>query len=101
MSPSSEEGWILSSELPSVPRQTLRKDEVNAFLDFLFSDVAQKPAEIRLLEGAAVARYLVALAWRLQPGEDRHLLNRLGDVIWGTFKSLPSKSARSNRSLLF
>ena len=48
MSPSSEEGWILSSELPSVPRQTLRKDEVNAFLDFLFSDVAQKPAEIRL-----------------------------------------------------
>ena len=84
MSLSSEAAWIESSELPRIPPQTLRKDEVNAFLDFLFSDVARKPAEIRLLEGAAVARYLVALAWRLEPGEDRHLLERLGDVIWGT-----------------
>ncbi len=37
----SEEAWINSSELPRIPRQTLRKDEVNAFLDFLFSDVSQ------------------------------------------------------------
>ena len=84
MPPSSEEAWIDSSELPRIPRQTLRKDEVNAFLDFLFSDVARKPAEIRLLKGAAVARYLVALAWRLPPGDDRHLLDRLGNMIWGT-----------------
>ena len=81
MPPSDEEGWIPSSELPRVPHQTLERDEVNAFLDFLFSDVARKPPEMRLQEGAAVARYLVALAWRLPPGEDRHMLDRLGDVI--------------------
>ena len=102
MPPSSEEAWIDSSELPRIPRQTLRKDEVNAFLDFLFSDVARKPAEIRLLEGAAVARYLVALAWRLEPGEDRHLLERLGDVIWETiFQVAPFQISKKQQAVRF
>ncbi len=102
MPPSSEEAWIDSSELPRIPRQTLRKDEVNAFLDFLFSDVARKPAEIRLLEGAAVARYLVTLAWRLPPGDDRHLLDRLGNMIWGTiFQVAPFQISNKHQVITF
>ena len=102
MPPSDEEGWILSSELPRVPHQTLERDEVDAFLDFLFSDVARKPPEIRLQEGAAVARYLVALAWRLQPGDDRHLLDRLGDVIWGTiFQVAPFQISKKHQVITF
>ncbi len=102
MPPPDEEGWILSSELPRVPHQTLKQDEVDAFLDFLFSDVARKPTEIRLLEGAAVARYLVALAWRLPPGDDRHLLDRLGNMIWGTiFQVAPFQISKKQQAVRF
>jgi len=53
------------------------------FLDFLFSTIARKPPSIGLREGAAVARYLHALAWDSARGSNRKLLHTLSDVIWG------------------
>ena len=82
--PKPTEGWILSDQFPRVPRQDLLPEEAEAFLEYLFSDVARRPRLLRLKEGARVARYLDALAWETEPGETQELLKRLRDVIWGT-----------------
>ena len=82
--PEPTEGWILSDQLPRVPRQDLLPEEAEAFLEYLFSAVARRPRSLRLEDGARVARYLDALAWETEPGAIRQCLERLRDVIWGT-----------------
>jgi hypothetical protein len=72
-----------SDQLPRIPPQELKPAEVDAFLDYLFSAVARRPAPLSLREGAAVARYLTALAWETEPGYTRQLLERLGHLVWG------------------
>ncbi len=76
--------WIESEYLPRVPRRDLLPEEAEAFLEYLFSDVARRPRPLRLQQGARVARYLDALAWETEPGAMRQLLERLRDGIWGT-----------------
>jgi hypothetical protein len=77
------DGWI-SSEVLKLPGQRLDPSEADAFLEYVFSLIARRPRALRLREGAGVARYLKTMAWKLEPGPRRHLLDRLADVIWGT-----------------
>ena len=51
-----------SMPLHPLPRQSLEKSDVDSFLEFLFKDVAHRPQELRLSEGASVARYIAWLA---------------------------------------
>ena len=78
------QGWISSEQLPKTPHEELARSEAEAFLEYLFSAVAQRPRPLSLREGAGVARYLKALAWETPPGAARALLERLGEVLWGT-----------------
>lgn len=82
----STEGLIFSDQLPRVPRQDLLPGETDAFLEFLYSSVARRPRPLSLEQGAAVVRYLDALAWETEPGPVRQLLESLRDVIWGTLR---------------
>jgi hypothetical protein len=46
--------------------------------------IATRPRALSLRQGAGVASYLKTLAWKVEPGPRRYLLDRLADVIWGT-----------------
>ena len=58
--------------------------DVDAFLEYLFRNVARKPKPITLREAAGVARYLRALARETEPGPVRHGLEHLASTVWGT-----------------
>jgi len=62
------DGWMNGEQL-LIPRQHLDASEVDAFLEFLFADVAQRPRPLRLREAAAVVRYLRLLTQFGVPSE--------------------------------
>ena len=72
--------WICGDQL-RLPRQTLLREEADAFLEWLFSPVARRPERLELREGAAVARYLRGLAWETPPGLLRREMERMAEVI--------------------
>jgi len=84
------------------PSQTLAASEVEAFLQFLFSDIAQRPKQLPLREGAAVARYLNGLSWELRGAPGASELARMVDVIWGTiFLHAPFKLSTKRQVIQF
>lgn len=46
----------------AIPRQHLHESEVDAFLEFLFGDIATRQEELKVREAASVVRYLRLLA---------------------------------------
>lgn len=87
--------WTSSNELERFPHRSLKPNEVDQFLQFLFSDVARRPGEMRLREAVQVAKYLRSLAWELPPGPGRALLDDLSKVIRDTaFQVAPIKSTK-------
>ncbi len=78
------QGWILGEQLRVPHQKSLAPSEVDGFLDYLFSDVARPTRQLTPWEGAAVARYLIALAQRSPPGAERQGLEELVHIIWGT-----------------
>jgi hypothetical protein len=62
-----------SARQPTRSPQTLDVSEVDAFLAFLFSNIATRPANLPLQEAAAAARYL---AWLSIAGVPLAVLNR-------------------------
>jgi len=64
--PDPAEGWISGEEL-AIPPQHLESVEVDAFLEFLFGDIAYRVGKLTLRESASVVRYLRILAWRGVP----------------------------------
>src|SRR5438876_706360 len=77
------EGWIESDQLV-VPRQTLSPEEIEPFLEYLFSSVVGKPKQLKLRETAGVVRYLKALVMEEPHSLQRDVVERVADVIWGT-----------------
>ena len=74
-----------STEYP-VPQASLPRlgaEDVDTFLEYLFTTVARRPQRLRLRETAGVARYLKALALQSPRGKARSLVDQLADVIWG------------------
>jgi len=55
-----KDGWTVVKR--GLSRQELAPSEVEPFLDWLFSDLAQKPQEMTLRETASVVRYLISLS---------------------------------------
>jgi hypothetical protein len=95
-------GWKDSDELPKLPKQELAPEHAQAFLDALFAQSASKPAEIRLREGARVARYLKALALSSPPGEEHKLLMGLAEATWRlVFEVAPIQMATREEVLRF
>ncbi len=74
-------GQISSEEL-EIPRQSLAAEQVDAFLDFVFSDLLRKAEPLSLQAGAAVAHYLLALAHSLPEREDRVRLLGEAQLLW-------------------
>ncbi len=100
-SPDPAEGWI-SSEVLKLPAQKLNPSERDAFLEYVFSLIAKRPRALRLRDGAGVARYLKTLAWEMEPGPRRYLLDRLADVIWRTlFQFAPLPMSERQRVVEF
>jgi hypothetical protein len=64
--------------------QILRPDEIEAFLNYIFSDISRRPKRLKLKETAAVARYLKAVAVETSFSPERELVERVAEVIWGT-----------------
>jgi len=80
----------------------LDTQEVDEFLQRLFGDVARRPQQILLREGAAVARYLKALAANLPAGNHRNRIDRLADLTWGTvFQVSPIEMAKTHEVVRF
>jgi hypothetical protein len=80
----------------------LAADEVDRFLEFVFSDVAERPKPLTLSEGAAVARYLFGLSRELagQPGYNE--LDRMAKVIWATIlQRAPFKPSSKRQTIRF
>jgi hypothetical protein len=77
-------GWIPSHQLAEVPHGRLEASETDAFLDFLFRDVARRPPPLLLRETAAVVRYLRLLA---QKGLPRAVANRGAEALSEYYKS--------------
>lgn len=87
--------WMSADQLPKPRQRKLKPEHVDAFLTFLFSDVARKPEELRLLEGARVARYLRALALE-EEGDTRAVLEYLSKLTWASvLRAAPSSSEAS------
>ncbi len=87
------EGWISSDQL-LIPRQTLAKEEVDRFLEFLFANVARRPARVPLREAAGVVRYLRNLAWLGVPSQ----VVKKGDAAIQEYRRNESKEVRKKRS---
>ena len=97
-----EPAWVSHDQLPKLPRRRLKAEHVDTFLDFLFSDIARKPEEVRLLEGAGVARYLRVLASEEEPGETRAVLEYLSNVTWATvLRDAPFKLGTKRATIAF
>ena len=98
-----DDAWI-EIDPAKTPDEPLAPEEISAFLDWLFADVAQRPEPLRLLETARAVRLLrtlaavgvpKALAKEEQAAVDayrgdaaerarRERLNRLGERLWST-----------------
>jgi len=76
-----EQGWIHSDQLPRIPPQELEGSEAEAFLEWLFSDLARRPRPLSLRKGVAVGRYLKLLAWEAPAGKMRGELAWLSDQV--------------------
>ena len=97
----SADAWICGDQL-RLPRQTLVREEADAFLEWLFSAVARRPESLDLREGAGVARYLRGLAWEMPPGLLRRETERMAEVIWGTILTCaPFEAAGQGEVLQF
>ena len=86
MPPSKDESlqhWITSDQLPRIPRQALEPSEADAFLEYLFSEIARRPQRLSVREAYTAARHLQALAWEAKPGKMRDFLGYLAKVVWG------------------
>jgi hypothetical protein len=68
-------GWISGASL-AIPRQHLHESEVEAFLEFLFGDIAERPEELTVREAASVVRYLSLLELRGVPSDVAHRSNK-------------------------
>src|SRR5512140_146884 len=79
--PPSSEGWIHSDQLSKLPPQRLEAREADAFLEYLFSAPARRPARLSVREGIRVARYLRALAGEADAGPTRRVLKQLESAI--------------------
>jgi len=55
---------------------------VDAFLDYLFVNLAIKTQRLTLRETAGVARYLMALAFEMPEGSERKLVTRVAENLW-------------------
>jgi hypothetical protein len=85
-----------------LPAQELEPSEADAFLEYVFSMIATRPKALSLRQGAGVASYLKTLAWKVEPGPRRYLLDRLADVIWGTlFQCAPLPSSERQEVINF
>jgi FkbM family methyltransferase len=99
---SSSKGRISSDQLPQTPRQELVPAEADAFLEYLFSNIARRPRSLNLREGAGVARYLKALAAETAPGPIRSLLDRLAEMFWAALlQSAPFRTAEKTAAVEF
>src|ERR1017187_1105668 len=78
------DGWIRSDQLTEVPHGRLKAPEVDAFLDFLFGDVARRPIPLHLRETAGVVRYLRLLACK---GVPRGVANRGANALREYYES--------------
>jgi hypothetical protein len=90
----------ISSEVLKPGPQRLSPTQADGFLQYLFSGVARRTRPLRLREGAGVARYLKALAWKTPPGPVRHQLEWLADVIWGTLLQFASFQPQEKPSVI-
>src|ERR1035441_4488693 len=72
---SERKGWISAASL-AIPRQHLHESEVEAFLEFLFGDIAERPEELTVREAASVVRYLSLLELRGVPSDVAHRSNK-------------------------
>ena len=79
--PPCSEGWIHGDQLSKLPPQRLKAREADAFLEYLFSAPARRPARLSVREGIRVARYLRALAEEADAGPARRVLQRLESAI--------------------
>jgi hypothetical protein len=78
-----DDAWIRSDQMV-LPRQSLSPEEIGAFLEFLFREIARKPKRLKLKETAGVTRYLKALAFETPPSGERDAVERLAEVMWLT-----------------
>ncbi len=62
----------------------LEADEIDEFLEYLFSSIPTKPSPIPLREGAGVARFLMAQAIAQVTGPRARELDQLARMVWGT-----------------
>ena len=93
--------WSLSDQIPKLPRQSLAREEVEAFLQLMFTDVAVKPNPMTIAEGARVVRYLLAAAQTVA-GPERATIVRLADSVGRTlFHAAPIKMAPKDDAVLF
>jgi hypothetical protein len=81
VNPPSSEGWIHSDQLSKLPPQRLEAGEADAFLEYLFSALARRPARLSVREGIRVARYLRALDGEMDAGPRRQVLKQLEGAI--------------------
>jgi hypothetical protein len=79
----SKEGWIHSAQL-ILPRQTLSKEQIGPFLQYLFRGIARKPKRLKLKQTAGVARYLKAVAAEAPGSAQRDNVDHLAEVLWLT-----------------
>lgn len=95
-------GWMEAADLPRLARQRLAPDRVQKFLSDLFGAVATKPTEMRLREGAAVARYLKAVALSSRPENGRLVLMALAETVGRQVLDVaPIKMATQQKTLRF
>ncbi len=87
-----QRGEISSEEL-KIPAQSLAGDETDAFLDFMFSNLARRHTPLSLQEGAALAHYLLALSRELPDRRDRGRMLREAQLLWRTLFTAPWKAS--------
>ena len=87
------DGWIHSSQLAFKPYK-LPEEDIQPFLDSLLTDIATRPAKLRLRETAAVVRFLLFLA---SQGVPTKLLDSDKETVaqYRSEESVESREARS------
>jgi len=91
--------WVHSSRL-EIPLQRLSKRDVDAFLEFVFSDVALKPAQLSRRDGAAAVGFLQRLAVEVTDAERPRLILQIHQL-WRTLLHAPMPSGSKDRTLSF
>lgn len=119
--PNPAEGWTSGAKL-AIPPQHLETVEIDAFLEFLFGDIAYRLAKLTLRESASVVRYLRILAKRGVPtqianggqeqvdkymssltDEERRrgwIAEKAAEIIWGELRNSGSISRCGKRRAL-